>query len=115
MDLIKMREQILSSNDITVIASKQVIAEIILLLNISENWTTSMVGYDAFDDNILMLTKLCIKRPTLNVETALFKDGTLNCNEGNKLLIEKSSMETIDRLGLSKELLSKFKDACAFW
>jgi hypothetical protein len=89
------------------------IAEIVLLLNIRENWTVT-TDCDEVDDNILLVSKIHATHPILNVETALFKDGKLNQSEGNELIIEKSSLETMDRLGVLEELLENFKDYCIF-
>jgi hypothetical protein len=113
MDLIKMREQIMNSNDITVIAPKNVIAEIVLLIARGGNVSVS-TNYDVQDDNVLMMSKLHIKNPKAIIETALFKDGKLNYNDGDKLLIEESSLETMKRLGVDKELIEGYRSFCVF-
>jgi hypothetical protein len=113
MNLIKMREQILSSDDVTIIAPKNIIAEIVLL--ITRNGVVSIsTNYDIKDDNVLMLSKLHIKNPKVIIETAIFKDGKLNYNDGDKLLIEESSLETMKRLGVDKELIEGYKSYYVF-
>lgn len=113
MDLIKMREEIMSSNDVTVIAPKSVIAEIVLLITKGGNVSIS-TNYDIKDDNVLRLSKLHIKNPKAIIETALFKNGKLNYNDGDKLLIEESTLETMKRLNVDKELIKGYKSFCVF-
>jgi hypothetical protein len=113
MDLLKMREHILGSKDITVIAPKNVIGQIILQMacDVAINMSTR---YDIEDDNILMLSKLHIKNTKVIVETAILKDGRLKYSDGDKLLIEESSLETMKRLGVDKELIEGYKSFYVF-
>jgi hypothetical protein len=113
MDLLKMKEHILGSKDITVIAPKNVIAEIVLQMtcNIAINMSTT---YDIQDDNILMLSKLHIKNTKVIVETAILKDGRLKYNDGDKLLIEESTLKTMKRLGVDKELIERYRSFDVF-
>lgn len=113
MDLIKIRENILSSNDITVIAPKNIIGEIVLQMTCDITISLS-TKYDIQDDNILMLSKLHIKNTKVIVETAILKDGRLKYNDGDKLLIEESSLETMKRLCVDKELIERYKSFDVF-
>lgn len=108
-----MREQLLSSSDITIIAPKNVIGEILLLMT-CDTVIYMSTKYNIEDDNILMLSKLHIANPKVIVETALFKDGKLNYNDGDKLLIEESTLDTIKRLGVDKELIERYRSFDVF-
>lgn len=104
--------QIIESDDITIIAGREVMSNIVMGIGIKSSWDISLCKCS--ENRLFLLTKLGTERPTLIVENAIGEDGKLVNFEAKELKVDYECFHTFIQLDLLRELRENIENFCLF-